>query len=116
MHGGRSFNENIGKFKLDVNLSEAIPDDYDAIMIRGGVINSDLMLKNGNCVVFVTAFLKAGKPEGSSYSSFCNNPFINAFHCKFERPAIAPKATISFLTFTKVEFSYFVFGVSFLPK
>jgi len=58
------------EMEVDKQLSQANPEDYDAIVIPGGVINPDLMRKNEDCVAFVTAFFHAGKPV----ASICHGP------------------------------------------
>lgn len=55
---------------VDVNLSDANPDDYDALMIPGGVINPDKMRVNKDCVAFAKSFLEAGKPV----AAICHGP------------------------------------------
>lgn len=50
---------------VDVVLENAHADDYDALMIPGGVINPDLMRLNKECVKFAVLFLEAGKPVGA---------------------------------------------------
>ena len=55
---------------VDVNLSDAHPDDYDALIIPGGVMNPDLMRINPDCVKFAKSFLKAGKP----IAAICHGP------------------------------------------
>jgi protease I len=55
---------------VDVNLSDAHPDDYDALMIPGGVMNPDLMRINPDCVEFAKSFLEAGKP----IAAICHGP------------------------------------------
>jgi len=55
---------------VDVNLSDAHPDDYDALMIPGGVMNPDLMRINPDCVEFAKSFLKAGK----LIAAICHGP------------------------------------------
>ncbi len=55
---------------VDVNLSDANMEDYDALMIPGGVMNPDLMRINKDCVNFAAAFLKVGKPVGA----ICHGP------------------------------------------
>jgi protease I len=55
---------------VDVNLSDADPDDYDALMIPGGVINPDKMRVNKDCVAFAKSFLEAGKPV----AAICHGP------------------------------------------
>jgi len=55
---------------VDVNLSDAHPDDYDALIIPGGVMNPDLMRINPDCVKFAKSFLEAGKP----IAAICHGP------------------------------------------
>lgn len=55
---------------VDVNLSEANPFDYDALMIPGGVINPDKMRVNEEYVNFVKDFMEAGKPV----AAICHGP------------------------------------------
>ncbi len=55
---------------VDVNLSDANADNYDALMIPGGVINPDKMRINKDCVSFAEAFLKSGKPV----AAICHGP------------------------------------------
>ncbi len=55
---------------VDVNLADANPENYDALMIPGGVINPDKMRINRDCVAFAESFLKAGKPV----AAICHGP------------------------------------------
>ena len=55
---------------VDVNLSEANPFDYDALMIPGGVINPDKMRINKEYVNFAKDFMEAGKPV----AAICHGP------------------------------------------
>jgi protease I len=55
---------------VDVVLSDANPNDYDALMIPGGVINPDQMRVNKDCVNFAAQFLESGKPVGA----ICHGP------------------------------------------
>jgi protease I len=55
---------------VDVNLSEARAEDYDALMIPGGVMNPDLMRLNEDCVQFAKDFMEAGKPV----AAICHGP------------------------------------------
>jgi protease I len=55
---------------VDVNISQADPDNYDALMIPGGVINPDKMRLNKDCVEFARAFLEEHKPVGA----ICHGP------------------------------------------
>lgn len=55
---------------VDVQLHEANPEDYDALVIPGGVMNPDLMRANEDCVAFAQHFLESGKP----LASICHGP------------------------------------------
>lgn len=55
---------------VDVNLADADPDDYDALMIPGGVMNPDKMRADKDCVAFAKSFLEAGKPV----AAICHGP------------------------------------------
>jgi protease I len=50
------------ELKADKNVSNAKAEDYDGLLIPGGVINPDLMRVNEDCVSFARKFLEAGKP------------------------------------------------------
>lgn len=55
---------------VDVPVEEADPDDYDALMIPGGVINPDRMRRSRAAVDFARSFMKAGKPV----AAICHGP------------------------------------------
>jgi protease I len=55
---------------VDVHISHANTDDYDALMIPGGVMNPDLMRVNEDCVAFAKEFLESGKPV----AAICHGP------------------------------------------
>lgn len=55
---------------VDVNLSDANPEDYDALLIPGGVINPDKMRINKDCISFAQHFLEQGKP----LAAICHAP------------------------------------------
>jgi len=55
---------------VDIHVEEANPNDYDALMIPGGVINPDKMRINKDCVAFAQRFLEEGKPVGA----ICHGP------------------------------------------
>lgn len=55
---------------VDVTLDKADPEDYDALMIPGGVINPDQMRVNPDCVDFAQQFLEEGKPV----AAICHGP------------------------------------------
>jgi deglycase len=55
---------------VDENLEEANAEDYDALMIPGGVINSDQMRRQKDYVDFARAFFVSGKPV----AAICHAP------------------------------------------
>jgi protease I len=55
---------------VDVNISEAKMDNYDALMIPGGVLNPDKMRMNPDYVNFARQFMEAGKPV----AAICHGP------------------------------------------
>ena len=55
---------------VDVNIEDAEPKNYDALVIPGGVINPDKMRINKDCIAFAESFLKSGKPV----AAICHGP------------------------------------------
>ncbi len=55
---------------VDVNISDADIDNYDALMIPGGVINPDKMRLNEAYVNFAKEFMESGKPV----AAICHGP------------------------------------------
>jgi protease I len=55
---------------VDVNVADANPDEYDALVVPGGVMNPDLMRVNKDCVNFARYFLESGKPV----AAICHGP------------------------------------------
>lgn len=55
---------------VDKELSEVSPDDYDALVLPGGVMNPDKLRQNKEAVEFVTEFLESGKP----LAAICHGP------------------------------------------
>jgi len=55
---------------VDINLAKAKTEDYDALMIPGGVINPDAMRRQKEYVDFATEFLQSGKPV----AAICHGP------------------------------------------
>lgn len=55
---------------VDVVLKDANPEDYDMLVIPGGVINPDQMRINKDCVQFAQHFIEQGKP----LASICHGP------------------------------------------
>ena len=58
------------ELKVNVLINEAKPEDYDALMIPGGVLNPDKMRMDKDCVEFAQHFLEAGKPV----AAICHGP------------------------------------------
>jgi protease I len=55
---------------VDKNLNDVSPDDYDALVLPGGVLNPDKLRQNKEAVAFVSAFLDEGKPV----AAICHGP------------------------------------------
>ena len=55
---------------VDVDVEDADPNEYDALMIPGGVLNPDKMRLNEKCVEFAQHFLQKGKPV----AAICHGP------------------------------------------
>lgn len=58
-------------FPVDTPLAGARFDDYDALLLPGGVINPDTLRTLPEAVSFVKAFFDAGKPV----ASICHGPW-----------------------------------------
>lgn len=56
---------------VDVPLDGARPDDFDALLLPGGVLNPDKLRMRPKAVAFVKAFFDAGKPVGA----ICHGPW-----------------------------------------
>jgi len=63
-------------FTADKAVGEASADDYDGLVLPGGVANPDQLRTDTDAVQFVRAFFEAGKPVGA----ICHAPWtlINA--------------------------------------
>ena len=59
------------KVSVDVPLQSADPNDYDALLLPGGVMNPDKLRMNPQAVQFVKAFVAAGKP----IAAICHGPW-----------------------------------------
>jgi protease I len=57
-------------FPVDRPLSQANPDEFDALMLPGGVINPDKLRLEDQAVAFVAAFFEDGKPV----AAICHGP------------------------------------------
>jgi protease I len=57
---------------VDRALSEAKPDDFDALMLPGGVMNPDHLRMDKQAVQFVKSFFQASKPV----AAICHGPWL----------------------------------------
>jgi protease I len=60
-----------GSFKVDKTVEEASANDYDALVLPGGVGNPDNLRQDENAVHFVRDFIEQGKPVGA----ICHAPW-----------------------------------------
>ena len=59
------------KFDVDKTVANASPDDYDALVLPGGVANPDFLRADEDVRKFVRSFFEAGKPVGA----ICHGPW-----------------------------------------
>jgi protease I len=55
---------------VDKHISEAKADDYDGLVLPGGVINPDQLRLNDEAISFIKDFFEAGKPV----AAICHGP------------------------------------------
>src|SRR2546421_8395891 len=58
-------------YKVEVPLADAKPDDYDALLLPGGVMNPDKLRREQQALDLVKAFFDAGKPV----AAICHGPW-----------------------------------------
>ena len=68
---GWKFTEWGDKVKVDKTLNEARPNDYDALVLPGGVMNPDHLRMEPKAVEFVKEFAQSGKPV----AAICHGPW-----------------------------------------
>ncbi|POR41814.1 protease [Methylobacterium sp. V23] len=68
---GWKFTEWGDSLPVDVPLDQARPDQFDALLLPGGVINPDALRTDKKAVAFTKAFFEAGKPV----ASICHGPW-----------------------------------------
>ena len=61
-----------GEYPVDKNLSEISANDYDGLLLPGGVVNPDKLRTNEEALSFVKDFFRAGKPV----AAICHGPQI----------------------------------------
>ena len=74
--------------KVDVPLKQANADDFDALLLPGGVINPDQLRMIPEAVQFVKSFFQSGKPV----AAICHGPWsiVEAGEAKGRRLASWP--------------------------
>ena len=58
------------EISVDKELKDAKVEDYDALVLPGGVLNPDKLRTNKDAVAFVKEFLQSGKPV----AAICHGP------------------------------------------
>jgi len=58
------------EYNVDVVLKDANPNNYDALVLPGGVMNPDKLRMDENALRFVKAFFEEGKPV----AAICHGP------------------------------------------
>ena len=58
-------------YRVDVPLARANPDDFDALLLPGGVLNPDRLRLNRDAIQFVRGFTESGKPV----AAICHGPW-----------------------------------------
>jgi len=60
------------KFEVDLTLDDARPDNFDALMIPGGLINPDSLRSDKRALQFARHFFQTGKPV----AAICHGPQV----------------------------------------
>ena len=60
------------KFDVDMTLDEARPEDFDAILIPGGLMNPDQLRSTPEALEFTRHFFREGKPA----AVICHGPWV----------------------------------------
>ena len=69
---GWNHQDKADKFPVDVELERAHPENYDALLLPGGVMNPDHLRTNPKAVEFVKSFFQEGKPV----AAICHGPWM----------------------------------------
>src|SRR3954454_14814557 len=68
---GWNFTDWGAEFPVDFALDTATPQDFDALLLPGGVINPDKLRRELKAVAYAEAFFDAGKPV----AAICHGPW-----------------------------------------
>ena len=60
------------KFDVDLTLGDAKPDDFDALLIPGGLMNPDTLRSTEEALSFTRHFFDTGKPV----AAICHGPWV----------------------------------------
>ena len=60
------------KFKVELNVKDAVPADFDALVLPGGEENPKLLRKDADSVAFVLDFYAEDKP----LAAICHGPWV----------------------------------------
>jgi len=77
-----------GELKVDVPLEQARAEEFDGLLLPGGVMNPDKLRMDSAAVAFVKAFFEAHKPV----AAICHGPWtiIEAGHARARKIASWP--------------------------
>jgi protease I len=59
------------EFQVELNVKQAKPDDYDALVLPGGVANPDALRLSKEAIAFIRDFAATGKPV----AAICHGPW-----------------------------------------
>lgn len=68
---GWNFTDWGDEFPVEVGLDDARPDDFEALLLPGGVMNPDRLRMNDRAVEFIKSFFDVGKPV----AAICHGPW-----------------------------------------
>jgi len=60
------------KFDVDLTLDEARPEQFDTLLIPGGLMNPDSLRSNDDALEFTRHFFREGKPV----AAICHGPWV----------------------------------------
>ena len=60
------------RFDVDLAVNQARPEEFDALMIPGGLLNPDALRANENALEFTRHFFREGKPV----ATICHGPQV----------------------------------------
>ena len=60
------------RFDVDLAVDQARPEEFDALMIPGGLLNPDALRSNENALEFTRHFFREGKPV----ATICHRPQV----------------------------------------